>query len=225
MAELDDRMEREAKLALLLSRVGAAQRRELEKMLGNPPNIKNVPAAWWAKSQQEIEDTLTKVLLLTFAASAMGHGLGRMLAEKRAAAWAATNSAKIAKQMTTNTRIGLGMSLRDIMDRGGVPTRADIRGVTVRWLGPTRFIGVAITETTRAQHNGGEFGIESTIGLSPEDEWITRSDGHVCPVCLPFHLKPRKVWARSFPDGPPEPHRSCRCWIRYAGSRLLVPSR
>lgn len=217
MAELDDRMEREAKLALLLSRVGARQRRELERLLGNPPDIRNVPDEWWEKSQQEIEDTLTAMLLLTFAASAALHGLDAARAKARAEAWANRTGAKIAREMTRNTRTGLRVSLRGIVIAGEPVRPADLRDVTMRWMGPSRWAKVAVTETTRAQHVGAEYGTELTTGLSPDDYWRTSHDAKVCEFCQPMDMLPRSQWARRYPEGPPI-HVNCRCVIAFVGA-------
>ena len=220
MAELEDRMQREAKLAALLSRVGANQRRELEKLLGNPPDIRNVPETWWDDSQKEIEEVLIALLLLTFAASAFAHGLDKVRAAARAEAWATRTGARIAKEMVRNTRTGLRVSLRGIVV-GGMPVGlADLRQVTVRWLGPARWSNVATTETTRAQHFGSEYGVEETVGLSKDDYWVTSGDAKVCPVCAPLNGTTRPVWSRKFPGGPPEPHVNCRCYISYVGAAV-----
>lgn len=44
--------------------------------------------------------------------------------------------------------------------------------------------------------------------------WITELDGKVCAICRPLHRKRFEAWADSFPEGPPA-HPNCRCFLEY----------
>ena len=68
--------------------------------------------------------------------------------------------------------------------------------------------------TTEARHAGQEAAVEATVGLSPDDKWVN-TGSHICPTCIALDQKPRRYWARFFPDGPPSPHSRCKCEIEY----------
>lgn len=216
MAELINRAELEAKTGIVLARIGSRQRRELEAMLGNPPNLKNVPADWWDKSQQEIEDALTALLLKTFLLSAKQHGLKERDAIVQGEVFSAKYAKYLAKQFRLNTLDGLKSAAKEWGDQ---TAKSALLLTTLRWFGPSRFSTIAVNETTRAQHFGSELAIKTIYGLNPRDEWVTRSDSKVCEICGPLDGLPRSEWEQKFAEGPPEPHAQCRCWIRYASRR------
>lgn len=211
--ELVNRSEIEAKAAGALARLGARQRRELERLLGNPPDPKRIPADWWLKSQKEIEETLAVLLLPIFQKSARQHGMDLADARKAAEAYAADWSKELAEDFRKGSQEILTRHAKEW--DGERMTASAIRETTLVMLGPARMIGLAVTETTRAQHRGSETAVEAVSGLNENDLWITKATG-VCSVCAPLDHQPRSVWSIQFPLGPPEPHKNCRCWIDYA---------
>lgn len=211
MAELPDRMKLESKIGVVLSRLGSRQRRELEQILGNPPNVGNVPDSWWTDKQAELAAVLLLLLGDVYYRSAKQHGLDREVAKQMSQQWAAKQSADLAGDFTKNSRDILRTDAREWT--GDQMTKKAIRETTLKMLGPKRMANVAITETTRAQTRGAEDATEETIGLSPEDIWITERDEKVCPICKPLSNEGRRFWSRYFPAGPPA-HPRCRCYIR-----------
>ena len=101
------------------------------------------------------------------------------------------------------------------------PTKKEIRELLDHTFGPKRVEGVAITETTRAQYEGGEAAIEATVGISSEDEWRVQEsspgvpDEKVCPLCRSVNRVKRKDWPWRLNEGPPC-HPNDRCFIEYA---------
>ena len=113
---------------------------------------------------------------------------------------------------------------RELLDKLGLPTnpvpRQEVFDEAAKIFGPSRAEAEGVTEFTAAQSAGGEWGIETTVGTSEDDEWMTlygsgEEDRKVCPVCHRLNKTKRAYWSRFFPDGSPA-HPACRCSIRYA---------
>ncbi len=213
MAELPDRMKLEAKIGVVLSRLGSRQRKELEQLLGNPPNIDNVTESWWTDKQAELAAVLLLLLSTVYYKSARLHGLDVEAAREASQKWASKQSTDLASDFTKNSRDILKTDARDWT--GEELTKKAIRETTLKMLGPKRMANVAVTETTRAQTEGGETAIDETVGLSPKDVWVTERDAKVCKYCKPFSGTVRRYWERYYPDGPPL-HVNCRCYLSYA---------
>lgn len=153
--------------------------------------------------------------------------------QAKRAAW----EAKVARaRELTNERFGIpgvtdfetGPIARSVIDELQIPMtpidRQEVFDRAANIFGPSRAEAEAITEFTNAQSAGGEFGINVSVGESPDDTWQTEKDARVCKICKPLQGKNRAKWTRLFPQGPPG-HPRCRCWIEYAnlpnkGSRL-----
>lgn len=213
MAELPDRNKREARMAGTLSRLGSRQRRELEALLGNPPDIDRVPESYWTDKESEMGAVLLLLLTQTYSASARLHGMGPVDAKEAGSDWATKHSETLARDFTANSQKILANDAKQW--DGSELTKRAIRDTTLKMLGPDRMARVAVNETTRAQFQGGEDATEELWGLSPEDTWKTSGLKSVCPVCLPLNNQPRRIWEPLFPAGPPEPHVGCSCLIRY----------
>lgn len=218
MSEVANRMELEAKVAREMGRLAGSHRRELEELLGNPPDASRVPPSFWDKVERETENTLLLLLLLIAAESAMHHGLtDRTTAQASVQTWAEEQANTISRQWVANSKDLLATGQREWEDRiqstGAVP-RADVRDRTLKIFGPTRVEGLAINETTRANYAGGEAAVSQLGGTSPEDTWLTAEDAKVCEICGPLHDQPRSQWSRFFPAGPPA-HPRCRCYVVY----------
>lgn len=211
--ELANRDQLEASFAARFARLNSRLRAELQRHLGYPPNFANVPEAFWREVQDEINRELAIVLLLLWQQSAVQHGLATDLAEAQALKYATDRAAELSRSYAENTREMAGAAARRWAADIPRSTLADDLG---KVLGPNRAARMATTETTKAQTAGGEAGVGQTVGLSGEDQWITRADSLVCPVCKPLHKQPRAVWQQQFPTGPGDDvHPQCRCFIRY----------
>lgn len=219
-----DRLERQ-----FSTRLGTLSKRhadQLARLLGNPPNVANVPDGFWAQVQREQEDEMQALMLLIFLASADQHAtaadvdvtaglVGRM--ESQGVAFSRSRANQVANGFIQHSRDMLGNAAqrwRDQIDAGNTITQAEVDADIDSIFGNRRMDGIAVNETTQAQYAGGDNLIRATVGISQKDRWFTRSDRHVCSVCSPLHRTLRDVWERDFPQGPPA-HPNCRCWIEF----------
>ncbi len=218
MAELPNRMKLEAKIGVVLSRLGSRQRKELEALLGNPPNIDNVPATWWTDKQAELAAVLLLLLGDVYYRSARLHGLDVEKAKQMAGEWAAKQSDDLAKDFTKNSRDMLRTAAREWTDEE--LTKRSIRETTLKLLGPKRMERVAVTETSRGQHEGAEAGVDESgvdvIRIWRHSRFSPR--GHAgaavdpCPICTPNLNKPSDEWNGHEPG---VSHPMCDCFTEY----------
>ncbi len=225
--EVPNRMELEKEAVKKVGHLSSRHRDELAKLMGSPPDIRNVPGSFWDKVRTEHAAELTALLALIFAASAESHGLPISKANEAGQAWASVRAQQVATDFTANVRDTLSMSsdrwretVRQQAAPGesgsGVIPQTEVDETLESAMGGARAERLGITETTRAQHAGSETAVAQTVGISPEDVWHTVEDGKVCPFCRPLNMTPRTNWGRFFPGGPPDPHPNCRCYIEYA---------
>lgn len=227
--ELPNRDAYEAQFTKRMRGLSQRQEEEFLRLLGDPPDIGNVPASFWDKVEARNREELETALLLIFLAAAVFHGAERSSMETPAGAWASRQADLVARQFTqTSARMAEVLS-RDIE----IKLRGD--GVTPDWLreraatifGEPRLQRLAINETTIAQTEGGEAGVRTSVGISDEDTWRTNpslSRTGPCPVCAPLNGKKRPEWSADFPAGPPA-HASCVCDIVYANLPEVRPVR
>jgi hypothetical protein len=240
--ELTNRDTLEADFARKISRLTNKKRKELEQLLGNPPDVTKVPPQFWADAERELNNEMILLLILIAASSYTQHGgelvppsavspfdrafeqsLGLSIDEplppEPIIRWAAENSGNVASEWSKHSQDILNSAQKDwtqtTIETGEHPTKGEIRDVTLRIFGPGRASRISVNETTRSQHFGSEHAIAMTVGLSPDDIWKTSEDDRVCPICSPLDNQPRSYWWRFFPDGPPDPHPLCRCYILY----------
>jgi hypothetical protein len=214
--QITDRDIIERSFARRFSRLSSRHRRELLELVGDPPDASRVPESFWVRVEEETQKELAIILFLIWMQSAQEHGLDFDRAEKFGERYAERRAAKVAGGYTDHSRDLLKTTAKQ-WEAGEVTLT---RG-TLKIFGPRRAAGIAVNETTTAQTDGGEIGIDKTVGISVHDTWYTRADGRVCPVCKPLHDTPRGTWGRLFPDGPPA-HTRCRCWIRYSNRKRRV---
>jgi hypothetical protein len=228
MADLPNRTDFEERFAARMSRLSSRHRRELQHLLGVPPDISRVPDSFWERVQRETEEEAAALMLLIMLASSrvtlssipessridVDRAADRIVSQ--AAEASARRAAVLAESYTERSREMLGLAGQRWADaEPGAITGAEIAEDTTSIFGPARSESVAITETTQAASIGGELAIEATVGKSDGDTWFTAQDNRVCPICGPLHGASRERWSRFFPSGPPA-HPRCRCWIQYA---------
>jgi hypothetical protein len=212
--------------------------REFRQLLGDPPNIDNVPEAFYEKMQREVDAETYAILLLIFDDSALLHGWSgpdqamasygwaKQRADAFSQSWAESTRTKLEKgferlegpiAQREETTEEARESNRTIPAERKPVTQKEVDELIDSTWSPKTIERWAVDETTTAQHAGGEAGIEATVGLNENDIWRCdwRHD-NVCEECSPLDEKPRSVWSAKFPDGPPSPHFFCRCWIQYA---------
>lgn len=104
MAELANRDEIEQRFARRVKDLTAKQRAELLRLLGTPPDPRNVPDSFWQQVERQIEEELLLVLLLIFATSAVQHGIDLAKAREGGKDWSAKRAKEVAKGFTDHTR-------------------------------------------------------------------------------------------------------------------------
>ena len=74
--EIPNRRESESEYADRLKKLSKRHRRELRRLLGDPPDPANVPGEFWDKIEREMEEENATLLFLLFLASARFHAFG-----------------------------------------------------------------------------------------------------------------------------------------------------
>lgn len=219
--ELPDRQSRDEDAAAVLAMLSARHRQELIRLLGNPPDLSRVPAAFWKKVRRETNEEAAALLLVMFLASSTFHGAASGIEQQATARiWSAGMANEIVDSYTTTTY----NRLTRYAERWTPAITAEELELT-SVLGPDRAARLGIDLNTTAQTAGGEWAVVTTVGTSPEDLWKTNpglSMSGPCPVCEPLDGLPRYIWAAQFPTGPPEPHAGCVCELIYVN--LPVPA-
>ena len=142
MPDIPNRAELEAELARRFSKLSAAHRRELLSLLGNPPSIGNVPAAFWDKVASQLNGSFVPFLAEIYMASAermlpgLPIGVDWGLVNTRAAEWARNYGGELIRNITNTTRRAVGESVAAFFERG--QTRGDLEMALGRLFGPTR---------------------------------------------------------------------------------------
>lgn len=94
--------------------------------------------------------------------------------------------------------------------------REDVLKWRARWLGNKRSEMVAATEVTFAHQSGEDAAwahMRDTQGVLLEGIWKT--EANPCPFCTAMKNKPSAFWRQYYPQGPPQPHPACRCYIKH----------
>ena len=222
MAEIVNRDKTEQNIARELARLGAQQRKELEEMLGNPPDIKRVPDGWWKDKERELEAAALLLLFIPFEQSAKQHGLEAALAAEAAAKFAKSRAAELAKGFRQHSRDMLRTASRLWVPDAEI-TKAQMRETTLKLFGPQRMTTVAITETSFAQHYGAENAIKNNDEVATR--WWRHSrfrpTGHAgaavnpCSICTPRLDTESKYWGAYQPG---IAHPACDCMSEYQDS-------
>jgi len=236
--ELSNRDELEAEFAARISRLTGQFRNRALDLIGNPPDFAKLDAGFWSDVENEMKRELSIALLLVFAQSAAEHGAVASRLEPAALTYSLARSATVANAFTINSRerfaaIDLKLKTpRPVLpvspaqrEAGPLPrfTPQELADEITKIFGPSRAESIAVTETTAAQHAGGESSVAANLGLEEMDLWITRRDEKVCPICEPLDRLPRSRWQTQQPSGPPA-HPNCRCWIDFARVPANPPS-
>lgn len=229
--DLANRASAEARVEREMGRLSERHRKELVRLLGNPPDPANVPAEFWERVERERRDELLLLLLLLFLLSARQHGAtDKQAASAAAEQFARARAGKLSRDFVSITREKLDarrLAWEDARRKAAEAGEPDPIGVEdAREAGrdifaPSRDEAVAITEVTSATSAGGEWAVKQAGEASDDDLWITEADGKVCEICSPLHRTKRGRWSGKFPEGPPA-HPRCRCYLEYAATPAAV---
>lgn len=219
--ELPNRHQLDAEAAHALTQISGRHRDEAIRLMGQPPNIDNIPEATWKKWRDELDAELATIALLIFFQSSMFHGASEDAALQSARLWAPGYARETSRQVmqttynrldTISDRFQSSLSLgEDIED--------EVAEAVNRVFGRERMANLALDVVTVGQTQGAENTIANKYGLSDEDWWQTNpglSQSGPCKTCSQLHGQPRSVWQLKYPSGPgPEVHPGCVCEIRY----------
>nr|ASV43912.1 hypothetical protein [Hot spring virus BHS1] len=233
---LENRDDWEKRLKRDLLRLIGPQADKLIRLLGNPPDINNVPESFWENLGDAEAEVIQSVLAAIYVESAQQTLLNVpkslridwRVANKPAADWAESYTFHLVSQINKTSRERLRRYVSDFFRIEGT-TVADLRGQISELFGPTRAEIIATTEVTRAAAQG-DIGIINEIEqANPKIQmvpyWDTSMDELVCPVCgnglqgvqgwmvggQPFF---RSRDGRTY-GAPPDPHPRCRCGLRW----------
>jgi hypothetical protein len=217
--EVPNRSEVEKRLARVVSRGMRAELDKLLGLLGDPPDLTNVPADYWQNGWRGLQKEVEPVLLDIYLNQAevlmhdMGVGVDWALANTTAANWARRYTYDLVSGLSTNTRNGIEVLQRQIASfyEDGL-NLGELRSRLEPYFGPTRAGVIAVTETTRSASEGERALVEQLkeeSGIAMIPIWQTANDEKVCETCGPKDNK-------EIVDGvfPPE-HPNCRCWVVY----------
>lgn len=220
MPDLPDRQAREAKLARTVGKLLTRQQREVIVLLGDPPDIDNIPAEYWQEQSAAFRTALQPHLEEIAAVSAEQMagstpvGVEPVDVSTAISEGLRDHVTQLTTGITNTTRNGIARKLLALAE--AVLALPIVARALRPIFGPSRAELIAVTETTRAAVQGEQIIIDklSEQGQRFIDVWHTANDERVCPICEPLHGVKRNEQG-SFGDGytSPPAHPRCRCWI------------
>lgn len=215
MADIPNRTELEAELAKRFSKLSAKHKKEIMALLGDPPNIGNVPASFWKKMAAELNGSFIPFLSEVYMDAAerlvegLPIGVDWGLVNEHAAQWARGYSFDLVRGITATSRRATQEAIGAFFEQG--MTRGDLEARLSRIYGTVRAESIAVTEVTRAA-SFGEQEVAREIagdGIDMIPIWQTNNDELVCSVCGPLHDNP--ITDNFYPPA----HPRCRCWVNH----------
>ena len=214
-----------------VARLNVRTRRQLLRLLGDPPQLDNLTDDVWQSIIRDFENVLTPNMEKIFIESAqylsteLGFsGVDFDLVNQGAVDWSRRYSGQTAQNMIRFRRKKLGewvaQFYEDKIDRDTLMQRAS------RLYGPAKAEEIAITEVTRAAVEGERVVIDAlgNEGVMMQKIWVTVRDRRVCPICEPLDgVRASGIGFDAFFLNPgnnrqylnPPAHTRCRCGVRY----------
>ena len=228
MPDVVNRSALEAELAKRFSKLSARHRKELLKLLGNPPNYSNVPNSFWKKVITQLNGSFIPVLTEIYMQQAgtllqgLPIGVDWGLINEGAIAWAKLHGGELIKGVTDTTQKIIRDAVTAFFEQP--MTRADLEKMISPAFGTMRAEMIAITEVTNAA-SAAEIAIAEELadeGILMEAVWKTQYDALVCKICEPLNnMKASGYTGKRTPywDHPvsgkrmskPAAHPRCRC--------------
>lgn len=213
MPDIANRTYIEQKVAAALAKCREKQRKKLEVMLGNPPNLDRVPEQFWTQAR-ECESGVLLLYLAPVAYAAMGglqKSLGRDDWDKPELRKRAKKRGKDRAESTSKDAVDWTKEWLKKKIESGPLTDDDFEEV----FGEGRTESTAITEVTSTNSAAEKDYVDHVRGGGVDVQilWQTEKDASVCPICRPLDGQPEEVWSTKFPDGP-SAHPRCRCWLK-----------
>lgn len=132
MPELPNRDDLEADFARKFGKVARAHMHEFRELLGNPPDLINVPPEFWERMERESEHSVYPFLLLIFGASAVMYQWRGAIADLAAYGFSSERARTFGQQWVESTRRKLESAqeeIRQAIDSGDESDRfADFAG-------------------------------------------------------------------------------------------------
>lgn len=221
MPDVPNRPEWERDLAKALAIALGLQFAEVIDLLGNPPDLSNVPSEWWDDSGKEIANAMIPTLQSIYLAQAeellkqTTIGVSDFgLINTQAIEWVNKYTFDLVRDLNDTTRRGLQAALQAFYENGNMSID-DLANSLTNLFGPVRAEMIAITEVTRASVNG-ELALVNmleleNLGIKFTAIWQTAKDDRVCELCGPLDgTKYGETWF----DYPPR-HTRCRCFVNH----------
>ena len=221
----------EEQLAKVLGREFSKQRKEIIRLLGDPPNPNNIPIEYWENGGKQIRDAVEPLLQKIYLSQAeifmnqLTIGIDWGLANTGAITWARDYTFELVTGLTETTRNGISTAIQGFFEQP--TTLQQLIDKLDPYFGPVRAEMIAITEVTRAASNGESQVIKQIIernpGMEAVSRWITYKDDRVCTICLPLHnvettehVDGIAIWEHpELDDTFTQPaHPRCRCYKR-----------
>ena len=196
----------------------AKERKELMGLLGDPPDLNNVPDTFWTNNYNATSHELYFIIADIAAES------GLLLQEQTVGAmvidWAMVNqnAATWARQYTYGLVTGINDTSRTWLQKT-IPafreeawTRAQLEAELRKIYSPVHASMIAVTETTRAAVEGDRLVVDrirEDTGMQMKPIWRTSEDELVCPICGPRANK--EITDGMFPPA----HPRCRCNVSW----------
>jgi len=219
-----DRFELERQLAKVLSKDLRIELAKLLDMLGDPPNLGNVPYTYWQTGWKLIGKHVEPILVAFFVDQAIeamveiAIDLDPVVINTDAIEWAEANSEKWLQEAFGKTYEGVSVLVPKAYEEGW--TRKELAKQLEKYYSPARAEMIAITEMTRAQVEGEKAFQERLFemtGVRKVPIWKTANDERVCPVCGPNNEMP------IIDDEYPPAHPRCRCRLAHKIEEMLTP--
>ena len=236
---LADREKLEKRLTKILGKQFDREGKQFLSLLGNPPDIGNVPNSFWAKENVLMANAILPELLGVSRTQAQGLadqmsiGVDWGMVNERAVRAARLQTDTLIQQFMDTSREGtkktwetffqegqsVGMTVAEYFEQNNI-TMGDLEAFFQPYFGLDRARMIAVTETTRAA-SLGELALVDEISAQNPDIiftpiWQTDNDDIVCEICEPRNgtASGGDEWDIET-DGPPPAHVNCRCWLSH----------
>lgn len=220
---MKSRQEAERRLAKAIQQKFGGKAAEAVRLLGNPPDIANIPDSFWAEMGADLRSALEPELAAIAGES--GSALKQMAlakakkqlvkvdwkqANQAASSWAKDYSFDLVKQLNANSQAALQTAVSGYYQDS--QTLDQLAAGIEDIFGPYRSAMIAITETTRASVEGDKAvaaEIEAASSIRMTSIFHTEVDETVCEECGPMDGK--EVDESDYPPL----HPNCRCYITW----------
>lgn len=226
------RQQLERGFAKRLGTLSAKHKKQLMKLLGDPPDIANVPEEFWARVERETEQETAVALLAimlstgtSFAASRKKKitPTERLALRQRFEQAAKERARKLSGGVINNAKRRLTVASASWADRTsrGLDL-VDVDQRTTSIFGPKRAATIARTETTGAKFDGEETVAREIIGDEMVAAWVLGPCRH-CEFCPLIAGTGREFWSQFVSKPPAHVHCCCRVLFGPPGTRTKPP--